>query len=85
MNYSGLLIYVAMFGVLYFILIRPQKKRKEQLESMRNELTAGDKIVTVGGLVGKIVSTKDENITIEVGNDGTKMVIKKWGIYSKED
>jgi len=84
-NYSGLLIYVAMFAVLYFILIRPQKKRKNQLESMRSDLKAGDKIVTVGGLIGQIVSVKDDDITIEVGVEKSKLVIKKWGIYSKED
>lgn len=85
MNYSGLLIYVAMFAVLYFILIRPQKKRKNELENMRNELKSGDKVITVGGIVGQILSVKGDDITLEIGAERNKLVVKKWGIYSKEN
>lgn len=85
MNYSGLLIYVAMFAVLYFILIRPQKKRKNELETMRNDLKSGDKVVTVGGIVGQIVAVKEDDITIEVGAERSKLIVKKWGIYSKDN
>lgn len=84
MNVTVLLLYVVMFGAMYMFLIHPQKKRKKQLETMRAELKVGDNIITVGGIVGKVSGIKEDNITIEVGVERTKLEIKKWGIYNKE-
>lgn len=84
MNLGVLVLYVVMFGAMYMFLIHPQKKRKKQLETMREELKVGDDIITVGGIVGKVSGIKEDNITIVVGVDRTKLEIKKWGIYNKE-
>lgn len=73
------------FVLFYFLLIRPQKKREKTDRMMRNSLEQGDDIVTIGGIVGKIVLMKDDSdeITIETSNDRTKMTFKKWAVQSK--
>ena len=58
--------------VMYFLMIRPQKKKDKEIKEMRNSLTVGDEIVTIGGICGKIVKTKDESFIIQVGADKVK-------------
>jgi preprotein translocase subunit YajC len=65
---------------MYFLLIRPQKKREKNISQMRNSLSIGDDIITIGGICGKIVKIKEEKITIEVGTDKTKFEIMRWAI-----
>ena len=72
-NYGGILMLVVMFAALYFLMIRPQKKQEKQVNDMRNNLQVGDEITTIGGVIGKIVSIKDETITIETSHDRTKI------------
>lgn len=72
---------VLMFVIYYFILIRPQQKKQKQLDTMRNSLEIGDKIVTIGGFVGKVVNTKEDTVTIDVGQ--SRLTIMRWGISSK--
>lgn len=71
-----LILIVAM----YFLMIRPQNKRDKQLKEMRNSLRVGDEIVTIGGICGKIIRTKDETIVIQIGADKTKMEIMRWAV-----
>lgn len=71
---------IAFLAIFYFLAIRPQRKREKEINDMRNSLRVGDKIVTIGGIHGKIVKIKDEIITIEVGADRTKMDVAKWAI-----
>lgn len=75
------LLIILMFVIYYFILIRPQQKKQKQLDAMRNSLEIGDKIVTIGGFVGKVVNTKEETVTIDVGQ--SRLTIMRWGISSK--
>ena len=72
-NYGGLIMIVLMFVALYFLMIRPQKKQEKQVNDMRNNLQVGDEITTIGGIIGKIVSIKEETITIETSHDRTKI------------
>ena len=72
-NYGGLIMIVLMFVALYFLMIRPQKKQEKQVNDMRNNLQVGDEITTIGGVIGKIVSIKEETITIETSHDRTKI------------
>ncbi len=74
-----LLIVVVIF---YFLMIRPEKKRKKQANDMRNSLAIGDNIVTIGGIIGKIVNISDEYVTFETGEDRVRIKIAKWGISS---
>lgn len=64
----------------YFLIYRPNKKRKKQEEELRNSLMLGDEVTTIGGIVGKIVNIKDDNITIETSVDKTLMEFKNWAI-----
>lgn len=71
---------VAMLAIFYFFLYRPQKKQEKETSKMRNELKVGDEITTIGGIIGKIISIKDETVMIETGNEKTKMRILRSAI-----
>lgn len=73
---------ILMVVIFYFILIRPQKKREKQTQEMRNAIEVGDEIVTGGGIVGRVVSIKDDTILIESGSANTKLRIAKWAIQT---
>lgn len=80
MDPSYIIMIVLMIGIFYFMLIRPEKKKKKEAEQMRDELTVGDTVTTIGGMKGKIVSIKDDSITFETGEDRVRVEIAKWGI-----
>ncbi|MBP5631582.1 MAG: preprotein translocase subunit YajC [Clostridia bacterium] len=76
-----LIIYVAVFVLIgYFLIFRPQKKRKKEEEAMRASLTLGSEVTTIGGITGKVVSIKDDNVTIETSLDRTLFEVKNWAI-----
>ena len=75
-----LLVVVAM----YFILIRPQKKREKETQKMRNNVQVGDEITTSGGIIGRVVSLREDTVVIETGSDRSKIRIKRWAIQSNE-
>ncbi len=66
-----------MIAAMYFFMIRPQKKQERQVNEMRNNLQVGDEITTIGGIIGKIISIKEETVMIETGHDRTKIRILK--------
>lgn len=66
---------VIMVVVFYFLMIRPQKKQEKQIAEMRDSLSVGDEIVTIGGIIGTVLIIKDDKIMIETGNDKTKLTI----------
>ncbi len=74
---------VIMVAFMYFMVYRPQKKQENAAKVLRNSLTPGDTIETIGGFTGRIVSIKDEDVVFETGADKTKLVVKKWGIRSR--
>lgn len=71
---------VVIFVVFYFFMIRPQKKQERAQNEMRNNLTVGDEITTIGGIIGKIVSIKEETCVIESAHDRTKIRILKTAV-----
>ena len=77
---SLLLPLVLMIAMMYFLMIRPENKRKKQAEEMRSSLKKGDQITTIGGIVGKIVQVTDENIVIETSDDRVRMELTKWAV-----
>ena len=79
-GYGSLIALVVLFAVMYFLMIRPQKKREKQIQEMRRSLSVGDEIVTIGGICGKIVKTKDETIIIQVGADKVKFEMMRWSV-----
>ncbi|MBQ6152268.1 MAG: preprotein translocase subunit YajC [Ruminococcus sp.] len=83
-SWAIIFVYVALFAVLYFLLIRPNSKKKKQEQEMRNNIAIGDEITTIGGIVGRIVAVKEDEdaFIIETGSDRVKMKFKKWAISS---
>ena len=78
----GLIIMVLMFVVLYFIMIRPQKKQEKKDAEMRQNLAVGDEVTTIGGIIGKVVSIKDETFVLETTKDKTKIRFLKGAVRS---
>ncbi len=81
---SMLIMLVAVFAVFYFMMIRPENKKKKEQEELRNALKKGDKITTIGGIMGTIVSVKDDDIVIETSEDQVRMELKKWSVMTNE-
>ncbi len=73
---------VLVMVLMYFMLIRPQNKKRKEEEKMRSELRIGDEITTIGGIVGRVIGIKEETLIIETGADRNKMQIKKWAVGS---
>ena len=81
---GSLVLMVGMIAVFYFLLIRPENKRKKEAEQMRNSVKTGDKIVTIGGIIGTVVNVKEDKIVIETSADQVRMELAKWAISSNE-
>lgn len=71
---------VAMFVLMYFIMIRPQRKKQKEEEKMRNNIQIGDEILTIGGFYGRVVSIKEDALVIESSSDHTKQKIARWAV-----
>lgn len=80
---STIIMLVAMIAIFYFMLIRPENKRKKAAEKMRNELAVGDVITSIGGITGTICAVKESTIVIETGADRVRMELTKWAVSSK--
>ncbi len=81
---STLIMLVLMLAVFYFMLIRPENKRKKEAEQMRSSVKKGDKITTIGGIVGTVVDVKENNIVLETSADQVRIEFAKWAISSNE-
>ena len=81
---SSMIMMILMIAIFYFMLIRPENKRKKEAEQMRSAVKKGDKIVTIGGIVGNVVDVKEKYIVIESGADQVRIELEKWAISSNE-
>lgn len=81
-NWVSLVMIVAMLALLYFFMIRPQKKQEKKDAEMRNALEVGDEVTTIGGIIGKVVSIKEETFVLETTKDKTKIRFLKGAIRS---
>lgn len=79
---SSILFLVIIFVVFYFFLIRPENKRKKKLTEMRNNISLGDEIVAIGGIMGKVVQVTEDTVTFETGEDRVRLQVTKWAISS---
>lgn len=78
---GGTVIYIVLMIVFfYFVLIRPQKKREKQTRMMLNDMRPGDEVITIGGVMGNIVSIKEDRVIIETGANRTKLTFEKGAI-----
>lgn len=73
---------ILIFALMYFMMIRPQKKQQKLEQEMRNSLKIGDEITTIGGIMGRIVTVKDDSLIIETGADRNKMKITRWAVQA---
>ncbi len=80
----SLLMMVGILVVFYFFMIRPEKKRKQKAQEMRDSMQPGDRIVTIGGLVGKVVHVTDSTVTFETGEDRVRIEVTKGAISVNE-
>ena len=81
-NFMPIMMLILMFVLLYFFMIRPQKKREKEEAAMRDAVQVGDEITTIGGIIGEIVSIKEETITVETSKAGTKIRFLKSAVRS---
>ncbi|NLC42755.1 MAG: preprotein translocase subunit YajC [Clostridiales bacterium] len=77
---ANLAPFILMIVVMYFLLIRPQRKKDKENKQMLATLTVGDNITTIGGICGKIIAVRDDVLTVEVGADKVKLVFERWAI-----
>ena len=80
----GLLMWVVVFGVFYFLLIRPQKKKDKELKEMRENLNVGDKVTTIGGIIAHVAKVEETAVILEIGPNRTKVPFEKWAIGKVE-
>ena len=81
---STVIMMVVMIGVFYFMLIRPENKRKKEAEQMRSSVKKGDKITSIGGIVGTVVDVKENNVVVETSADQVRIELAKWALSSNE-
>ncbi len=77
-----IIMMVIFFGVFYFFIIKPQKKKDKETLQMRNSIAAGDEVITIGGIHGKVVKASEESIVIELSHGKQRMTFSKWAIGS---
>lgn len=80
-----ILILAMMFVMIYFFMIRPENKRKKEAENLRNSLTVGDNITTIGGITGTICKVDENTIVFETGADRVRLEVTKWAVSTKND
>ena len=81
---STIIMLVAMLAIFYFMMIRPENKRKKEAELMRSEMKVGDEIVTIGGICGKVVHIKEDKFVIETSADQVRIEFAKWALSTNE-
>ena len=79
-----IIMLVVMIGVFYFMLIRPENKRKKEAEQMRSSMKKGDKVTTIGGIVGTVVDVKDDKFVIETSQDQVRIEFAKWALSTND-
>lgn len=78
--YFQIIPLILLIALMYFMLIRPQKKKEREVNAMRSSIKVGDSIVTIGGICGKVVKVKEDSIVIQVGADKVKFEMMKWSV-----
>ena len=81
---SMLITFLPMIAIFYFLLIRPENKRKKEAEALRSALKKGDKVTTIGGVVGTVVDVKEDKFVIETGADQVRIEFAKWALSTNE-
>ena len=81
---ATVIMLIAMVAIFYFMLIRPENKRKKEAEQLRSSVKEGDKITTIGGIVGTVVNVKEDKFVIETGADQVRIEFQKWALSTND-
>ena len=81
-EFSGIFTMVIVFALMYFMMIRPQKKKDKEIKQMRDSLSIGDEVITIGGIHGKVVKVNDEVVTLEMAHAKQRIEFSKWAVGS---
>ena len=81
---TSIIMIVTMIAVFYFLMIRPENKRKKEAEQMRSAVKNGDQITTIGGIIGTVVDVKGDKVVVETSADQVRIELAKWAISSNE-
>ena len=84
MGASTIIMLLAMVAVFYFMLIRPENKRKKEAENMRSSVKVGDKVTTIGGIMGKVVHVDGDKFVLETGADQVRIEFGKWALSTND-
>ena len=79
-GFQGIIMIVAIFAIFYFMMVRPQQKRQKEIKKFRENLTVGDRVVTAGGIHGKISGIKDDHFRVKIA-DGVEIRVDKSSVY----
>lgn len=83
-SFGTIFFLIAMVAIFYFMMIRPENKRKKEAEQLRSSLKVGDKITTIGGIVGTVVDVKEDKFVIETSADRVRIEFQKWALSTNE-
>lgn len=83
-DYTMIISFVVIIAVFYFMLVRPENKRKKEAEQMRSDLKVGDEITTIGGIVGTVVNIKEDRFVVETGADQVRIELMTWALSTNE-
>ena len=83
-KWGSIIMIVVMAVAMYFLMIRPQKKKQKEEQEMRDSIQIGDEVTTIGGIIGRVVTVKEDSIVIETGADRVKMRFQRWAIQTNE-
>jgi preprotein translocase subunit YajC len=83
-GYQGIIMIVAIIAIFYFFMIRPQQKRQKEIQKSREAIKPGDRVITSGGLYGKVKEINDKNMLIEI-SDGVKVLIDKASVFASPE
>lgn len=76
----SIIMWVVVFGIFYFLLIKPQKQKEKELQDMRNNIKVGDEVVTIGGIIARVAKVEEERVVLEIGPNRNKVPFEKWAI-----
>jgi preprotein translocase subunit YajC len=81
---SLFLPFIILIAAMYLLIFLPQKRREKKAREMLSALKVGDKVVSIGGVAGKIINIKDDEVTIETSVEKTQVIFKKWAVKEVE-
>ena len=80
--YTSIIWLVAMLAIFYFVIIRPQKKKDKEVKQMRESISVGDEVITIGGIHGKVAKVSDDTIVLELSHGKQRITFSKWAVGS---